>query len=53
MRKPHVLPAVDDACLSLESKVQVHRLQAASEVMLDENIAAGSESLVFPWLPFG
>ena len=37
MRKPHVLPVVDDACLPPESKVQVHCLQAASEKVLEEN----------------
>jgi hypothetical protein len=37
MRKPHVLPAVDDTCLPPASKVQVHCLQAASEKMLEEN----------------
>jgi regulator of replication initiation timing len=37
MRKPGVLPEVDDDVLPPKSKLQVNRLQAASEEMLEEN----------------
>jgi len=37
MRKPRVLPAVDDVGLSPDAKLQVHRLQTTSEEMLEEN----------------
>ncbi len=37
MRKPRVLPEVDDDVLPPKSKLQVNRLQAASEEMLEEN----------------
>lgn len=37
MRKPRVLPAVDDAGLSPDAKLQVHCLRATSEEMLEEN----------------
>lgn len=37
MKKPRVLPVIDDAVLPPDAKVQVHRLQAASEEMLEEN----------------
>lgn len=37
MKKRHVLPAVDDAGLPPDAKMQVHRLQAASEDVLEEN----------------
>jgi hypothetical protein len=37
MRKLHILPGIDEDDLSPKSKMQVNRLQAASEEMLEEN----------------
>ena len=37
MRKQHILPGIDEEDLSPKSKMQVNRLQAASEEMLEEN----------------
>ena len=45
MRKLRILPAVDDAGLSPDAKLQVHCLQATSEEMLEENNRLWEENL--------